>query len=306
MRRILAIILTTLVFSTFGFSQGNSANAPGHTGKTPRGEANDDDHDDNSPVQVGWAIVTPLTVTAGAGTSTVTTSASSSGLVVFETFGLKRGDDTTQAGLLPGDLTTNSIMFVNAHGSLSRNLGIGIVNPGSTAASVTMTLRKDDGAVIGTPKTISVGAGNQTAQFITAVFADRPEVPNDLTGTVAITSTAPVSMVGLRFRGVNFSTIPITNLSPSTAVPTRGAGIGGSGAVVLPHFAAGGGWATELVFVNTGTQRLRVRADFFKQDGTAMTVKLNGESKSSFTDLVIPAGGVLQLAPKDRDGHSRF
>lgn len=299
MRRLLALVLVIFVFSMLGLSQGNSANAPGHVSEKAHGEKEkeDGDHDDGGPIQVGWGIVTPVAATTGSVTS---------GLVVFETFGLKRGDETAQAGVLPGDLTTNSILFVNANGSLSRNLGIGVVNVAATAATVTMTLRNDDGRVIGTPKSVTVAAGQQIAQFITDLFGDRPEVPRDLTGTVAVTSTTPVAMIGLRFRGANFSTIPVTNLSPSTAVPTRGAGIGGSGAVVIPHFAAGGGWATELVLVNTGTQPLTARADFFKQNGTAMTVRLNGESKSSFTGLVIPAGGVVQLAPKGSDGKSRF
>ena len=295
MRKIMAVLLTTLLLSTLSFAQG----------REPERER-EDDHDDRGPIQVGWAIITPMAVTTSAGSGGVTTAASSSGLVVFGTFGFKEGEGTAQAGIVPSDLTTSSLMFVNANGKLSRNIGIGIVNPNNTPTIVTMTLRKEDGSVIGSEKRITVAGGNQTAQFITALFGDRPEVPNDLTGTVVMTSTVPVSMVGLRFRGSNFSTIPITNLSPSTAVPERGVGTGGSGAVVLPHFAAGGGWATELVIVNTGSQRTLVRVDFFKQDGTPMTVRLNGESKSSFMDLAISAGGVLELAPKDREGHSRF
>ncbi len=296
MRKPLTFILVTLLFSSFAHAQGGS-DERGRSGDAP-GRQEDrerDDHDDNGPIQVGWAVVTPTAVTTGAGTGTVTVSVGSSGIVVFETFGLKEGEGTMQAGLLPGDLTTNSMMFVNANGRLSRNIGVGIVNPNSAPTNITMTLRNQNGSVIGSPKVIAVAARNQTAQFITSLFGDRPEVPQDLTGTVSVTSTLPVSMVGLRFRGSNFSTIPVTNLSPSTAA-----------GIVLPHFAAGGGWATELVIVNTGAQQANVRVDFFKQDGTAMTVRLNGESKSSFTDLSIPAGGVLELAPKDREGHSRF
>ncbi|HLB86401.1 MAG TPA: hypothetical protein VJK29_01985, partial [Terriglobales bacterium] len=67
----------------------------------------------------------------------------------------------------------------------------------------------------------------------------------------------------------------------------------------------GGGWATELVLVNTGSSQVNARIDLFKQDGTPMTVRLNGESKSSFTALV-SAGGVFELSPKDGEGQSRF
>ena len=297
MRKIFTLILVAMLFSTLAYAQsgsnperGRSGEAPGHQEDRER-----DDHDDNGPVQVGWAVVTPAPVTTSAGSGTMTVAAGSSGIVVFETFGLKEGEGTMQAGLLPGDLTTSSVMFVSANGRLSRNIGIGIVNPNSAPANVTMTLRNETGGAIGAPKTILVAAGHQTAQFITSLFGDRPDVPRDLTGTLSVTSTLPVAIAGLRFRGSNFSTLPITNLSPAAAA-----------GVVLPHFAAGGGWATELVIVNTSTQQVNARVDFFKQDGTAMTVRLNGESKTSFTDLTIPAGGVLELAPKDREGHSRF
>src|SRR5262249_24098436 len=158
-------------------------------------------------------------------------------------------------------------------GRLSRNLGVAIANPGSTDASATLTLRRDDGTSIGT-KTITVKAHNQTAQFVTQLFADQPSVPKDLTGTLYVTSTVPVAIVGLRFRGENFSTIPVTTLSAPTAVPVVSPGVGGTGAVILPHATFGGGWAAEIVLANSGSLALPVRVDLFKQDGTPLVVTL--------------------------------
>ena len=73
---------------------------------------------------------------------------------------------------------------------------------------------------------------------------------------------------------------------------------------VLP--AAGGGWATEIVAGNAGTSSLTVRVDLFKDDGTPFTTTLDGRRASSFTNLTIPAGGVLTLAPRDRNGDDDF
>src|SRR5207237_10044435 len=56
-------------------------------------------------------------------------SPSTGGLVVFETFGF----GVTQAGVLPGVVTTQTVLFATVSGRLSRNLGVAIVNPGSTA-----------------------------------------------------------------------------------------------------------------------------------------------------------------------------
>jgi hypothetical protein len=51
---------------------------------------------------------------------------------------------------------------------------------------------------------------------------------------------------------------------------------------------------------------LTVRVDLFGTDGTPLTAMLNGQSNSSFLNLVIPAGGVITLAPLDQDGDSDF
>ena len=75
---------------------------------------------------------------------------------------------------------------------------------------------------------------------------------------------------------------------------------------MLPQFAAGGGWASEVVIANTGAAALTVRLDLFQQDGTALTTTLNGQSGSSFKNLTIPAGGVLVLAPRDNNGDDDF
>ena len=105
----------------------------------------------------------------------------------------------------------------------------------------------------------------QIARFITELFIG---LPADFLGTLTVTSPSAVSIVGLRFRGANFSTIPITNVSPGGAVPTISEGVGGALAVLLPQFAAGGGWTTEVVLVNTATTSITARVDLFKADGT--------------------------------------
>jgi hypothetical protein len=260
-----------------------------------------DDHNDSAPVQSGYAVITPVVATTG-GTAT--------GLVVFETFGMRGGHDgTTQAGVLPPDLTTNSLLFVDSSGRLSKSLGVAIVNPNNSSANVALTLRKGDGTQVATT-TLTVPSHQQTSKFMSELFSGQSSVPSDITGTLAITSAGssnlPVSVIGLRFRGSNFSTIPATNLSPA-AVPSTASSLLGPGAVLLPQFAAGGGWATELVLVNTNaTSSLAVRVDLFKQDGTPLSASLNGQTATSFTNLTIPASGALTLAPRDRNGDDDF
>ena len=306
MRRLFGSLSVILISATLAFSQGPPSGTPGNPGNAGNsGNAGQgrDDHNDSGPIQAGYAIVTPVAAT---------TSGTTTGLVVFETFGMRSSvgnAGATQAGVLPPDLTTNAILFVDSSGRLSKNLGVAIVNPNSSNVNVALTLRKNDGAQLGTT-TVTVPSHQQTSKFVTELFSSQSTVPSDVTGTLTITSAGssnlPVSVIGLRFRGSNFSTLPVTSLSGTTTpLPTIATGVGGAGAVLLPQFAAGGGWATELVLANTGTSSLTVRVDLFKQDGTALTTSLNGQSGSSFTNS-IPAGGVFMLAPRNSNGDDDF
>jgi hypothetical protein len=275
-------IVVVLVSSLISFGSLALAAAP------PQGAPAGHD----SPIQTGYAVVTP-------------TSANVAGLVVFATFGERRGSQTTQAGVLPSTLSTHSILFVSTNGRLSKNLGVAIANPNATAAHATLTLRDDKGAALATADVVIEGL-HQAAEFVTQLFDHQPTVPQDLTGTLDVTSDFPVAVIGLRFRGENFSTLPATNLSVPNPVPAIGAGIGGPNAVVLAQFASGGGWATEIVLVNSGAAELTVRVDLFTKDGTPLVASLNGASNSSFVNIVIPAGGVVTLAPRDLDGDDGF
>jgi chitodextrinase len=266
-------------------------------------ERQDDDHDDRAPAQSGYAVITPM------GT---TTSGTATGLVVFETFGMRGQSDhgALQAGVLASGLTTNAVLFVDSNDRLAKNLGVAIVNPNASNVNVTLTLRNNDGTQMATT-TVNVPSHQQTANFIRELFSGQSSVPSEMTGTLAVTSTGspslPVSVIGLRFRGFNFSTLPVTSLSGDAGpLPTIAIDVGGAGAVLLPQFAAGGGWATELVLLNTGTSSLTVRVDLFRPDGTPLTAALNHQTGSSFTNLTIPAGGILTLAPRDRNGDDDF
>jgi hypothetical protein len=294
MRRLFVLPIVVLFSATLTFAQG---------------ARDQDDHDDNGPIHAGYAVVTPVVVTMGATTcgTTTTIGSSTSGLVVFETFGLRHdgGATATQAGVLPPDLTNSAMLFVESEGKLSKNVGVAIVNPNSSNVNVILTLFDAVGKQVATA-TLTVVSHQQIAEMVTQLFSSPSAVPSDFTGTLIITSPLPVSVIGLRFRGADFSTLPATNLAGvSTPVPPLGNG-GGPGAILLPQFAAGGGWATELVMVNSSSTLMTVRVDLFKQDGTPLTTALNGQSASSFTGINICPGGVMLLAPRNANGDDDF
>jgi hypothetical protein len=258
MRGLVATLGAILFSAVAGFSQG----AP-------------------QTVQVGYAVVTPASPIAA-------------GLDVFETFVQTRSQDTLEVGVFPTNLITNALVPVDVSRSLLKTLGIAIGNPFNSAAIVTMTLRTSDGTQL-TVGTITVPAHQQISKMVTEFFI---AIPSEFTGTMVISSTSPVSMVGLAFRGLNFSTIPLTDLAPTSILfPAISFGVGGLGAVLFPQFVTGGGWATEISIVNTTAGNLTVRLDLFAQDGTPLTVNLNSQTSSNFTNLVVPANGRLTVAP---------
>jgi hypothetical protein len=285
---MLLLLSSALVFAGDG-AKGNEGN-----------KKQEDDHNDKAPVQSGYAVISPISAPTG--------------LVAFETFGLREGDSgTPQAGVLPPDLTTNSLLFIDSSVGLSKNLGVAIVNPNASTASVILTLRKNDGTQVATT-TVNIPARQQTSKFFRDFFSGQSTIPQEMTGTLSITSAGsanlPVSTIGLRFRGSNFSTLPVTNLSGNAgSLPIFPNGsVGGAGAILLPQFVSGGGWATELILMNTNSAGgLTVRVDLFKPDGSPLSASLNGQTASSFTNLPpIPAGGVLTLAPRDQNGDDDF
>jgi hypothetical protein len=248
-------------------------------------------------IQTGYAIVTP---------TPTQTLPNTMGLVVFETFGELRPAGAAQAGVLPSPMTTKAMLFVSSSGRLSRNLGVAIANPSGGSISITIELRDAMGGVVAT-KSVQLLKQQQTARFVTELFADQPSVSKDFEGTLTLSSTTPFAVVGLRFRGENFSTIPATNVAPSTStdVPLIG-GVGGPGSVILAHFAVGGGWSSEIVLANASDKDLVVRVDLFKQDGTPLVTDLNNQSASTFGNITVKAGGLVVLAPLDKHGDSDF
>jgi len=275
--------LSMLLLMAFVFVQGLCLRASAQT----------NDYDDSAPVQVGFVVITPPAGFAGE-------------LIVFETFGLNQGGTQIyQAGIIPGDLTTEAMIFVNKSSRLSRDVGFALVNPGAVQAKVTMILWDDNGIFVGT-KIIFVPLRNQVALFVSELFSG-VSVPDEFTGTLTLESDSPVGLTVLRRRGPSFSTMPITNLSPSKEIPVILPGVGGPGAILLPHFVAGGGGASEIVIVNNSNQNLiNLRVDLFKQDGTPLTTRMNHLSNSTFFATLIRPGGVFTLAPRDANGDSRF
>jgi len=268
MHRLVAIICAILFYVPATFSQEAS-----------------------NTVQVGYAVVTP--------------SFPLSGMFVFANVIQTRSAETLEASLVPSKLVTSALLPVDLSRNLSPDLGIAITNPNNSFASITLTLTKSDGTQV-TSTTLAAPTRGQISKFVTELFpppapgsfSTQVPIPSEFTGTLRLTSTMPISLLGLRFRESAYSVLPLIDLSQSNnPVPVILSGVGGLGAVLLPQFVTGSGWATEIEIVNITASDLTVRLDVFSPNGTPLTVKLNGISASSFTNLIVPANGLLKIAP---------
>jgi hypothetical protein len=67
------------------------------------------------------------------------------------------------SAVLPLDLTTNAVMFVDGKGKLSKDLGLAIVNPNTSNANVSLTLRGSDENQLGI-KTVNVPSHQHTSR----------------------------------------------------------------------------------------------------------------------------------------------
>jgi hypothetical protein len=222
----------------------------------------------------------------------------------------------SQAGAFPGPMTTAASLFVDVIPEIGRNLGVALANPGSTSSAIILTLSDTTGSPVGTPVTITLQSQQQLARFVSDLFS-ADVVGAALQAQLRMQSSTPFAVIGLRFSGTDFSTLPVVMNTSSAGMPSRtltsgltastplAGTIGGNAAVILPQFAMGGGWATQIAIVNNSASAMSGRIDVLDASGNPMAVKLNGAEQSTFT-YSIPVAGAFVLAPRDANGQSPF
>ncbi len=236
-------------------------------------------------IQTGYAVVTAPSGRVG-------------DLEVIQTTRFKDGMVSLQSEATPGQLAAGSTFFVNISDRLARDLGLAITNLSDSSAKVTLTLRREDGVTVGF-HSFYVQPHRQVSRFVTEFLSTLPTLPTELAGTLVMSSSIPVSTTAVRFEAGTFSFAAPVKSSDTAGVPEILPGVGGDGAFLLPYFIQGGGWSTEIVLMNRGSEDMSVRMDLFTPHGDPMMATLNNASRSTFTNLFIRAGGVLVISPPD-------
>jgi Beta-propeller repeat len=160
----------------------------------------------------------------------------------------------TEAGVPDSPLITSGRIYGEVSAARFVNTGLAIANPNNQPATVTFTLVNATGATVKSDSR-TIGPNSQVAGFLT----EGPySVGSDFQGTVSFTSTAPVGVIALRSL-VNersdflLTTLPVIDLSKGAS----------NGTQVVPHFAVGDGWGTQIILVNPTDAALAGTVQFF-------------------------------------------
>jgi hypothetical protein len=213
-------------------------------------------------------------------------------------------NSTSPVGVL--GLSFNGLSFTSlpVASQLSANASVGSGTVGTftaiPATSITGPVVSTVTGVAGTqiapavPTTItqipSTFPGLVTQSSISGVTTPPTAIP--VTGTVPITSPV-IPLTGT----AQFTTTPAptgtTVVSPAVFImPEIAAGIGGTGSLLLPQVAAGGGWVSQITIANTSGTPQTVRVDFFDSMGAPLLLPFG----SSVPSVVINPGGVATFS----------
>src|SRR5437870_9761671 len=147
-----------------------------------------------------------------------------------------------------------------------------MANPNSEPAAVSFFFTDPNG---------DFGQGNTTipANGQAAAFLNESPFngPSSARGSFTFNSSIPISVIALRGltneRGeFLITTLPVIDLTTPVA----------QGNVVIPHFADGGGWTTQIVLVNPTDNVLTGTVQFRDVSGQNATVIVAGQSNTSF------------------------
>jgi hypothetical protein len=190
----------------------------------------------------------------------------------------------TEAGVPDSPLITSGRVYVEVSATGEVNTGLAIANPNNQTATVTFTLVNTAGATVKSDSR-TIGPNAQVSGFLN----ESPYlVANGFQGTFSFTSTLPVGVIALRSlvnerSDVLFTTLPVIDLSKGASTGTQ----------VVPQFAVGDGWGTQVILVNPTDIAQTGNVQFFGPgSGTtpaaAVTVNIDGTAATSAPYTVAP------------------
>jgi hypothetical protein len=178
-----------------------------------------------------------------------------SGYGVFRLSVAGRSDQEAVVPLSSASATSNTLTWDDTNYITA----VAVANPSSVATTVAVVLRDESGNVIGT-SSIQLSPGAKTETTLRTLPGLSGMVGKRGSAQFTVSSGA-VAVLGLRFNGSAFTSIPTTNGAAQNPAAT-----------VLPQVAFGGGWYSALYFTNLTGSAVSFPVNFTDDAGTPLTV----------------------------------
>jgi hypothetical protein len=199
--------------------------------------------------EVGYTRIQP-----GAGSTTP------AGVAIFGS--RTAGVLVSETGVPATAALSQGIMYAEIVGN-TVNTGLAIANPNSSPVDITFGFTNNGGADAG-GGILQIPANGQITKFLNQ---DPFNGPASFQGTFNFSASAAVGVVALRSY-INskgdflMSTLPVINTTTPANIGTQ----------VVPHFADGGGWVTQILLVNPTDTTMTGTVQFTNDAGSPVTV----------------------------------
>ena len=165
------------------------------------------------------------------------------GIAIFQ-FRNSQGVLISEAGVPATETVRAGRIFAEVNGPV--NTGLAMANPNDMPANIRFYFTDTEGERFGDGQ-LELGVHQQTAKFLN----DAPFNSGDkVSGTLTFTSSVPVAVVALRGFTNDAGEFLMTTLPVAPLVAPPSFSTTPTDTVYFPHFADGGGWATQVILVN--------------------------------------------------------
>jgi hypothetical protein len=207
-------------------------------------------------------------------------------------FGFRQnGALVTEAGVQASGLTRSG--RIPAFIGSGLDTGIAIANPFTQEVSIDFYFTGQDGVNLKSGSTV-IPPYSHIARFLTQ---EPFSSGSPFQGTFTFASSGPVAAIALRGllnerNEFLITTLPVVDITAPATDP-----------VVVPHFADGGGWTTEILLVNPGNNACAGTMQFYDQGsdttpGRVIAINIDGTTDTSFS-YSIPGRSARRLRTSD-------
>ena len=209
--------------------------------------------------------------------------------------GVRTGGVLVSEASVPAASTLSSgRVYVSANGPL--NTGIAFANPNGEDAAISFNFTDMSGNDFG-QGSFTLSANRQLAAFLTQAPFNGP---TSMEGTFTFYSSVPVGVVAVQ----GFTNERTDFLF--TILPVVSLGVLNSDTIVLPHFADGGGWTTQVILTNPSDDPLMGTVQFFgggslNQSAPILSMSVNGATNSAFNYVIPPRSAVRLVTGNSAD-----